>query len=192
MGSCDINNELTSYSNLHSAKTQDIEVHESSGYLLPERHLQPADSPLCEMSSDVCSQPSQSDNLSQISTWSDEINPSLNEINSALKTISGGKVSPLKFQLRTDYEMLTDTTQRAIKRKAISAVHGVLHSIAPGQESKLLKLIQMETNVEEDRTSSSDIVNVIVKLFQESTSSHTKRQLLSLIVNQYTKKNSKN
>jgi len=76
-----------------------------------------------------------------------------------------------------------------LKEKAKSAVHGVLNSIAPGQENKLLRLIQLDnTEDEENAKPYTDMVDLIVKLFQESSSSLTRRQLLSMIGDKFTKK----
>ena len=137
---------------------------------------------------------SQSDNLSQISTWSDELDTSFSDINASIQTISKGSISPLKFQLRTDYDLLKDSSKRIVKRKATTVVHAVLSCIAPGQERKLLKLIQpAETDEEETKgLDQSELVQLIIKLFKESSNAHTKRQLLSMISGKYTKKELQN
>ncbi|XP_052065790.1 uncharacterized protein LOC127705501 [Mytilus californianus] len=89
----------------------------------------------------------QSDNLSQISTWSDEMDTSLDDINSTIQTISKGSISSLKFQLRTDYEHLKESSKRAVKRKTHTVV---LSCIAPGQERKLLKVIQPDESDDQE------------------------------------------
>ena len=81
-----------------------------------------------------------------------------------------------------------------MKRKATTVVHAVLSCIAPGQERKLLKLIQpAETDEEETKgLDQSELVQLIIKLFKESSNAHTKRQLLSMISGKYTKKELQN
>ncbi|VDI82546.1 Hypothetical predicted protein [Mytilus galloprovincialis] len=129
----------------------------------------------------------QSDNLSQISTWSDDMDTSLDDINSTIQTLSKGSINPLKYQLRTDYEQQKESSKRAVKRKTHTVVNAVLSCIAPGQERKLLKLIQPGES-DDQETRCTDMVQLKVHLFHESSNGHTKRQLLSIICQKYTKK----
>ena len=64
--------------------------------------------------------------------------------------------------------LLKDSSQRIVKRKSTTVVHAVRSCIAPGQERKLLKLIQpAETDDEETKClDQSELVELIIKLFQ--------------------------
>ena len=60
------------------------------------------------------------------------------------------------------------SSRRIVKRKATTVVHAVRSCIAPGQERKLLKLIQpAETDDEETKClDQSELVQLIIKLFK--------------------------
>lgn len=118
--------------------------------------------------------------------WNDT---SFNEMNGAPHIISNGSISPFKCQLRTDFDLVKEFSKISIKRKGKSAVHGVLNSIVPGQEYKLLRLIQLDNTEDgENAKPYTYMVDLIVKLFPESSSSLTRRQLLSIIGVKFTKK----
>ncbi|CAC5391099.1 unnamed protein product [Mytilus coruscus] len=83
----------TSYSDTEPPASLNVQ---SGVYSFRERKL---NSSIFELGLNLDSQLSastQSDNLSQISTWSDEMDTSLDDINSTIQTISKGSISPLK------------------------------------------------------------------------------------------------
>ncbi|XP_071121071.1 uncharacterized protein [Mytilus edulis] len=129
---------------------------------------------------------SQSQSLSQISSWSQEnMETSLSDLNKRIDIISRGHSSPVKFQVRSDISSLKPSTKRTVKRKVVSAIDTVLNGIAPGQSQALFKMIQ---DKDPESANSSELQEIIVKIHQESTDRNTKQQLLSLIALSHTKK----
>ncbi|XP_076080552.1 uncharacterized protein LOC143051543 [Mytilus galloprovincialis] len=129
---------------------------------------------------------SQSQSLSQISSWSQEnMETSLSDLNKGIDIISRGHSSPVKFQVRSDISSLKPSTKRTVKRKVVSAIDTVLNGIAPGQSQALFKMIQ---DKDPESANSSELQEIIVKIHQESTDRNTKQQLLSLIALSHTKK----
>ncbi|CAC5403191.1 unnamed protein product [Mytilus coruscus] len=98
---------------------------------------------------------------SQISAWSTENDiqrNTLEEINSALNIIGGGKISPITYQIRKDINELKPRTVRSLKRKASATCS----------------------------TPSPTVDELVVQLFKESTDKCTKKQFLSMISLSYT------
>ncbi|KAK3108537.1 hypothetical protein FSP39_010112 [Pinctada imbricata] len=121
---------------------------------------------------------------SQISSWSENVEPSLDDVNEAIGILSNGKISPLKFQVTREIDSLQPSTKRLIKRKALVSVESLLNGIAPGQSQDLLKMIVPEAEKKDNNT----LKQIIVKSYEDSDDRNTKRQLLSLIVDSNTKK----
>ncbi|CAG2201418.1 unnamed protein product [Mytilus edulis] len=90
-------------------------------------------------------EPFDSQSSSQISSWSQENDiHSLSSINKAMDILGHGKISPIKFQVRTNIEDLKPSTLRYLKRKATTTVHEALDCIAPSQAKKLLQLLHID------------------------------------------------
>ncbi|XP_062605183.1 uncharacterized protein LOC134266972 [Saccostrea cucullata] len=124
---------------------------------------------------------------SQSSSWGEENNNTLEVFNKAVALLHSdrGKMSPLKFKVHQNLESLKPSTTRLVKRKATEAVHLVLENIAPRQGSKLLKRIQ---EPQEQSNVTSNLEQLVVKLYSESTDKNVKKQLLSMIAFSHTKK----
>ena len=60
--------------------------------------------------------------------------------------------------------ILKPSTKKELKRKATAAVDLILNSLAPGQSSKVLRLIQ-ENIVDKPATPGPDLLHVITKLY---------------------------
>ncbi|XP_071180486.1 uncharacterized protein [Mytilus edulis] len=89
--------------------------------------------------------PFNSHSSSQISSWSQENDiHSLSSINKAMDILGHGKISPIKYQVRTNIEDLKPSTLRYLKRKATTTVHEALDCIAPSQAKKLLQLLHID------------------------------------------------
>ncbi|CAC5413696.1 unnamed protein product [Mytilus coruscus] len=89
--------------------------------------------------------PLNSQSSSQISSWSQENDiHSLSSINKAMDILGHGKISPIKFKVRTNIEDLKPSTLRYLKRKATTTVHEALDCIAPSQAKKLLQLLHID------------------------------------------------
>lgn len=129
--------------------------------------------------------------LSQGSNWSEEDRSEvpLDDVNHALSLLSRGAVSPLKHKTRSNLAELHPSSIRALKRKATSAVLALLDSIAPGQGTELLQLIHVPP---QDLTLSPpsypDLVGTIIKLYNNTVDSNVKKQLLSILAKDFSKK----
>ena len=129
-----------------------------------------------------------SQHLSQISNWSDTIDTNTLEVaNEVIDLASRGKSSPLRGQLRTNIDEAKLSTIRYYKRKAEESVDSVLNLIAPGQSQELKKLIMPEMITSKTPTE-SDLTNSVLKLYEETTNSNLKSQILSVIARKMTKR----
>ncbi|CAG2245178.1 unnamed protein product [Mytilus edulis] len=130
-------------------------------------------------------------NSSQASSWSIEDNNDipLENINTALSLLSNGKFSPVKHKIRNDLDSLQPSSRRALKRKATSAVEALLESLAPGQGTELMAMIKGEpATTELTDNSVTDLRKTIIKLYNNSNDFLMKRQTLSMLSKNHTKK----
>uniref|UniRef100_A0A8W8NIJ4 C2H2-type domain-containing protein n=1 Tax=Magallana gigas TaxID=29159 RepID=A0A8W8NIJ4_MAGGI len=128
--------------------------------------------------------------LSQESSWSTSLEGQIHltdgieNLNNTLMSLSGGQVSPIKFQLKTPLREVQSSTRRYLKRKAKEVVHTVLNHLAPGQSSDMFQLLY-EDNCHEDTEQSDktelEITDTILQLYCEAENNALKRQLLSLL-----------
>lgn len=128
---------------------------------------------------------------SQASSWSieDSNDIPLENINTALSLLSNGKFSPVKHKIRNDIDSLQPSSRRALKRKATSAVEALLESLAPGQGTELMAMIKGEpATTELTDNSVTDLRKTIIKLYNNSNDFLMKRQTLSMLSKNHTKK----
>jgi len=125
---------------------------------------------------------------SQASNWSTDYGKevSLENVNTALSLLSNGKFSPVKHKVRKEIDCLQPSSKRGLKRKATIAVEALLDCIAPGQGTKLLELIKGDKCVPD--VPESELKNTIIKLYNNSNEYLIKRQLLSMLAKDHTKK----
>lgn len=102
--------------------------------------------------------------------------------NSAMKMLSSS-FEPLKCQLSTPWETLNRNSKSYYLRKARESIYLVLNVIAPGQEESLLKTIQEN----EKQHPIDSTTRCIIDAFHNARNSRTQIQILSLIVNNFTK-----
>ena len=104
---------------------------------------------------------------------------------------SRGKVDPVVRQLSIPWKDAAPSTQRYYKQKGQEVVQLALDCLAPGQATTLLaELISKEdAKVQNQRKESveSSELSRLVTLYEEANSWFTKRQILSVFVNDYTK-----
>ena len=86
-------------------------------------------------------------------------------LNKILRNLSGGSVSPVRFQLQTDFQESSSRTSRYYSRKAPQVVDTVLDAIAPGQSTQLMQQLverytkgNAEVNLSEKTVISTDKV----------------------------------
>jgi hypothetical protein len=112
-------------------------------------------------------------------------------INTAINVIGKGNISPIKYQVRGDLNELRPSTKRAIKKKALSAVHCLLDCFAPGQSSKLMDLmfspVRTPSMADHCISDDSSLFQLISQLYADSTDKRLKKQLLSMIAKSKTK-----
>ena len=156
----------------------------------------------CEKSETVSSQ-SYSSQASipeeEISIWIDEMeeqNIKRQKLNEAVHGISGGRYSPVMSTLNTTWEDVSDTQQRYYIRKAKETIATSLSVITPGQEELVWKAIQTEALLDADRDNqekrkrfdpSSGLVDVLVKVYEQADHWETKRQILSLFADDFSR-----
>ena len=116
------------------------------------------------------------------SLWLPTPVPKLTKLNDFLHQCSEGRLSPVRSQMQVPLTECADSTSRYYKRKAKQVVHLVLDCIAPGQADEL----QQHLSKEEEKPT-SDMQSLLVKIYEEAESSYTKKQILSIFVNMYTK-----
>lgn len=102
--------------------------------------------------------------------------------NSAMKMLSSS-FEPLKCQLSTPWETLNRNSKSYYWRKARESIYLVLNVIAPGQEESHLKSLQEN----EKQHPIDSTTRCIIDAFHKARNSRAQIQILSLIVNNFTK-----
>lgn len=105
---------------------------------------------------------------------------------------SGGRYSPVHSTLNTDWNDLSDTQQHYFIHKVKETFPASLSVIALGQEGLVWRASQGEpllhdTSKRKRFDSSSGIVEVLIKAYNQADSWQTKRQILSLFANDFTR-----
>jgi len=134
-----------------------------------------------------------------ISIWSDEIEVQQQKrqtLNDAVDGITGGRYSPVRSSLNTSWDDISSTQQSYYLRKAKEAIATSLSVISPGQEDQLWNSLRKESlfGKECDDSSrrlrfdpSSGLIDVLIKAHDQSESWQTKRQILSLFANDFSR-----
>ena len=82
---------------------------------------------------------------------------------------------------------MAGSTIRYYKRKALESCEAVMHCIAPGQSNALLALIKRDDTSPIPSSKDSELIKRLIMLYEESDSWSTKREILSLFAQDYTK-----
>ena len=82
---------------------------------------------------------------------------------------------------------MAPSTTRYYKRKALETCEAVMHCIAPGQSDALLALVKGDDTSPIPSSKDSELINRLIMLYEESDSWSTKREILSLFAQDYTK-----
>ncbi|KXJ26973.1 hypothetical protein AC249_AIPGENE9994 [Exaiptasia diaphana] len=135
----------------------------------------------------------------EISIWQDEKeeqNRKRNTLNNAFSNLSEGRISPLQSTLNTEWDDISSTQQKYYLRKAKELFQSSLTVISPGQEDKLWKSLRQESQLVDEEPSASkikhfdlesDLIDTLVKAHNEAQSWQTKRQILSLFANDFSR-----
>ncbi|CAC5375164.1 unnamed protein product [Mytilus coruscus] len=112
--------------------------------------------------------------------WMDPQLTSKERLNSAMKILSKD-YEPLKHQLCLSWSSISKSSKSYYQKKAQEAIFLILNIIASGQETVLLNSIQTK-KTEIDSTN-----KCIIEAYNKDANSWTQTQILSLIVNNFTK-----
>lgn len=135
----------------------------------------------------------------EISIWVDEMeeqNIKRQKLNEAVHSISGGRYSPVMSTLNTTWDDVCDTQQRYYIRKAKETIATSLSVITPGQEELVWKALQTEALLNADKDNqgkrkrfdpSSGLVDVLIKVYEQADHWQTKRQILSLFADDFSR-----
>jgi len=94
--------------------------------------------------------------------------------NKSISSISS-EWTPIKYQLCTNFDSLTEKRQKKLIRKTLIAVDNVLEKIAPGQVNQLRKSLTKESSYE------SEITNALQDAVSSASSVNAKIKLLSIL-----------
>ena len=94
--------------------------------------------------------------------------------NKSMAEIASNYWSPIKYQLRTNLNDVSERTKKRIIRKSLQAVDTVLDNIAPGQSQFIMATLTEQNN-------KNDVVDDIREAIQAANGSNNKIQLLSLM-----------
>ena len=135
----------------------------------------------------------------EISIWSDEEQVQQEKrkvLNDTVQTLTDGQTSPILSTLNTTWEDISSTQQKYYQRKAKETIMAALSVISPGQQEKLWHAIRKEATIGSAQESStrrksfdpsSPIIDSLVKAYEQATSWQTKRQILSIFANDFTR-----
>ena len=101
-----------------------------------------------------------------------------------------GRVDPVVRQLSIPWKEAAPSTQRYYRQKGKEIVEVALDCLAPGQAIELLsELVKHMEKKEKQKSADTDVSEIsrLIKLYEEANSWFTKRQILSVFVNDYTK-----
>ena len=142
-----------------------------------------------------------SDPEEEVEIWSDEKeiqNKRRQALNDALVNLTSGRFSPILSTLNSSWDDISSTQQKYHTSKAREAVAVMLSVISPGQEKDLWKCIQNDSDlIERDESSSSKgkhfdthtgLIDVLIKAYDQAESWQTKRQILSLFANDFSRR----
>ena len=134
----------------------------------------------------------------EISIWLDEKeeqNAKRQALNDSLNNLTDGRVSPLQSTLNTEWDDISVTQQKYYARKARETIAATLSAISPGQEEELWQSIRIEPLLQsEDKGSrrkyfdiNSELIDSLIKAHNKAESWQTKRQILSLFANDFSR-----
>jgi hypothetical protein len=142
-------------------------------------------SALTDIDEENLASPDDIDDKDWIST--PQVSRNLASLNNFLKVVHGRDVSPLRSQCNLSVSDMAGSTIRYYKRKALESCEAIMHCIAPGQSNALLALIKRDDTSPIPSSKDSELIKRLIMLHEESDSWSTKREILSLFAQDYTK-----
>ena len=101
-----------------------------------------------------------------------------------------GRVDPVVRQLTIPWKEAAPSTQRYYRQKGKVSIEVALDCLAPGQAIELISELMKHMEKKEKQNSvDTDVSEIsrLIKLYEEANSWFTKRQILSVFVNDYSK-----
>lgn len=135
----------------------------------------------------------------EISIWTDEMEQQQEKrqtLNAAISSLTSGRTSPILSTLNTSWDDISSTQQRYYQRKAKETILAALSVISPGQEEDLWDALRKDSSLStsgQKMTSrksfdpSSAIIDSLVKAYYQANSWQTKRQILSIFANDFSR-----
>ena len=135
----------------------------------------------------------------EISIWADKVEEQQQRrqlLNNTVSSLSGGRISPILSTLNTSWDDMSKTKQKYYLRKAKDSICTGLSVLSPGQEEELWsslrreKLLNKDSAVGTGRRSfdpKSGLIDVLIKSYNQAESWQTKRQILSLFANDFSR-----
>ena len=134
----------------------------------------------------------------EISIWLDEKeeqNAKRQALNDSLNNLGDGRVRPVQLTLNTEWDDISVTQQKYYARKTRKTISATLSVISPGQKEELWQSIRREPLLQsEDKGSrrkyfdiNSELIGSLIKAHNEAESWQTKRQILSLFANDFSR-----
>ena len=111
----------------------------------------------------------------------------LASLNNLIEKVYGRDVSPVRAQLHSPIEEISESTARYYKRKSVQSCIVALECIAPGQSGALFELVSSQQNTNSVDSTESDIVNKLISLYKDTTARVTRLEILSIFVQDYSK-----
>ncbi|KAK3719183.1 hypothetical protein QZH41_007785 [Actinostola sp. cb2023] len=129
----------------------------------------------------------------EISVWVDGIEQQQQKreiLNNAVNNITDGRYSPIKSTLNASWDGASSTQQK----KAKEAIKAALLVVTPGQENEMWNAIRMGSLFDDDEPSrrkhfdpNTKLIDELVKAHNQADSWQTKRQILSLFANDFSR-----
>ena len=113
-------------------------------------------------------------------------NRGLQALNRCIDNLSDGRISPIRFQLNKPISDVATSTRSYVKRKSKEVVETTLECIAPGQSTELLALLTKPSTIIESNPENK-VMATLISLYEGATSWYTKRTILSIFVQHYSK-----
>lgn len=135
----------------------------------------------------------------EISIWLDEKeeqHAKRQTLNDTVSTLTDGRVSPLLSTLNTEWDDISSTQQKYYTRKAREIFAATLSVVSPGQEEALWESLRREPMLENEGTVAkkrkyfdvkSDLIDALIEAHNQAQSWQTKRQILSLFANDFSR-----
>lgn len=111
---------------------------------------------------------------------------SLASVNNVIKTVNGRDVSPVRAQLHSQIDDVSQSTLRYYKRKSLQSCMATLECIAPGQSKAMFELI-CKHDKDEHESPQDELIQKLITLYQDATSRSTRLEILSIFVQDYSK-----